>query len=85
MRTRGELGEDRVLTIAGELGLDVDRLRADMRDPAIERHIRDVYSLAETLGIRGTPAFVIGSEVIPGAVGRDRLERAISDARGTGG
>ncbi len=81
MEAEGQLTEERVLEIARDVGLDMERLRRDMDDPEIQRIIDSNYALAETLGIRGTPAFVTRGEIIPGAVGRARLEAAIAEAR----
>lgn len=81
MEAEGNLTEARVLEIAEQVGLDVDQLRQDMEDPEIEQIIQRNFALAERLGIRGTPAFLTKNEIIPGAVGRDRLETAIAEAR----
>lgn len=85
MRVRGPLDEARIFAIAENVGLDLDRLRDDMGSEEIRDHIRETRELAASLGIRGTPAFVVGSRTIPGAVGRDTLARAIAEARGSGG
>lgn len=81
METEGQLTEERVLQIARDVGLDMERLRRDMDDPEIQRIIESNYAIAETLGIRGTPAFVTRGEIISGAVGRARLETAVAQAR----
>ncbi len=75
------LNEERILSIASRTGLDVQRLREDMQDPAIEEYLDETYRLAEELGISGTPAFVIGDTVVPGAVGEDALRQLIAKAR----
>lgn len=66
---------------AKRLGLDWGRLSKDMEDPAIKTHIDANLALSQALGIQGTPAMVIGSELIPGAVGLDELRRAVAEAR----
>ena len=81
MEHRGGLSDDTIFSLAEQVGLDVDRLRADMEDPAIDRAIADNLALARALGVRGTPAFVVGETVIPGAVGLDDLRQAVDDAR----
>ena len=81
MGSRGKLTEDRVMAIAGSVGLDVQRLRRDMEDPAIENYLDETIRLARVLGIRGTPAFVIGDTLIPGVVGDARLKELIAKAR----
>ena len=84
METRGNLSEDAVLAIAERVGLDVARLRRDMADPAVEAYLDETRRLADALGITGTPAFVIGDELVPGAVGGARLARLIAEARSGG-
>ena len=84
MGSRGKLTEDRVMAMAADAGLDVRRLRRDMRDPAIENYLDETIRLARTLGINGTPAFVIGDTLVPGAVGGDRLKELIARARSRG-
>jgi protein-disulfide isomerase len=66
---------------AEAVGLDADRLEADMMAPEVNAANQANYSLANELGIEGTPAFVIGSQLIPGAVDKARLEQLIRDAR----
>lgn len=84
MGTRDGLSEEALLTIAGRIGLDVDRLQQDMADPEIEAYLDETNQLARKLGIEGTPAFVIGDTLVPGAVGEARLKQLIAEAR-TGG
>ena len=81
MNAGRQVGEDSLFEIAREIGLDVDRLRRDMEDPAIEAAIERNLELANALGITGTPSFVIGDEIVPGAVDRATLERLITQAR----
>ena len=80
MGSRGKLTEDRVMDIAGSVGLDVQRLRREMDDPAIEEYLDETIRLARVLGIEGTPAFVIGDTLVPGAVGGARLKELIARA-----
>ncbi|NJO24110.1 MAG: DsbA family protein [Sphingomonadales bacterium] len=81
METKGTVGEKTVLDAAGRLGLDVERLKADMADPAIQAHIDRNLALARALQINGTPAFVIGEQIVPGAVDLATLERLIRETR----
>ena len=81
MGSRGKLTEERVMAVAADAGLDVQRLRRDMADPAIEDYLDETIRLARTLGINGTPAFVIGDALAPGAVGGERLKELIAEAR----
>lgn len=66
---------------AEKIGLDWARLRRDMDDPAIAERLGANIALAQTLGVRGTPAIVIGDTLIPGAVGLAELRSAVAAAR----
>ena len=84
MANRGQLDEERVFALATDVGLDVERLRADMNDPELQETLRRNYRLAEALEIRGTPAFVIGDQLLPGAVPLEHLQQAVEEARSGG-
>ncbi len=75
------LERDTVLEIARAVGLDVARLEADMADPAIAAAIARNRALAGALGIDGTPAFVVGETIIPGAADLGTLQGAVTRAR----
>ncbi len=64
------------------LGLDWPRLSRDMQDPDIQARINANVTLARKIGIQGTPALVIGSQLIPGAVDLADLRKAVAEARG---
>ena len=75
--------EQSALDAAAGFGLDMARLRRDMADPAIAAAIARNQALAAELGINGTPGFVIGQEIVPGAVDRATLDGLIAKARET--
>lgn len=77
----GNLTEAKVLRLAEGVGLDMDRLRTAMDDPAVQAEIDQSYELAKALQIRGTPAFVIGGKLVPGAISPDTLKNLIAEAR----
>ncbi len=77
----GNPGMDRIQTLARQQGLDLARLDQDMSDPKLETRLHADVSLAQALGINGTPSFVVGGKVIQGAVGLDELRQAVSAAR----
>lgn len=81
MGIRGKVEADTVLRVAGEIGLDVEKLKADMQSPEIEEHIATSMRLAEALGFNGTPSFVVGDQLIPGFVEKAQLAEAVSAAR----
>lgn len=76
-----ELTADAVLALAGKVGLDPARLAADMEDPAIAARIEDNLALAQALGIDGTPAFVVGDTVVPGATEIAKLAELVGAER----
>jgi len=82
MARRGPLDEASVLALARENGLDQARLRADMARPEVTAQIERNRTLARDLGIRGTPAFVVGDEIVPGAIDIDTMRRLVARARG---
>jgi protein-disulfide isomerase len=65
-----------------QLGLDWKRLEHDMDDPAIAARIQANLKLAHAIGIEGTPALVIGGEMIPGAVDLAQLQKSVATVRG---
>lgn len=78
---RGRLSESAVKQIAREVGADLARLERDMADPAITTHLEAIQSVALRLGIRGTPAFVIGMDIIPGAIDGAAIRAKIKAVR----
>ena len=88
MASRGSIGdEDKVMSIAAEAGLDVEKLKADMaaNAEAIERDIDANRALAQAIGINGTPAFVIDDTLVPGAMPYDQLATSVRIVRENGG
>ncbi|MEM7026080.1 MAG: DsbA family protein, partial [Pseudomonadota bacterium] len=76
-----DLSMDGILRVAESVGLDTDQLAADMEHPEIQAELGATYALARELGIEGTPAFVVGEQLIPGAVSEERLVALIDEAR----
>lgn len=83
MSATSSVDGDTALQAAKALGLDVDRLKRDMGDPAIAETIARNQALAGALGINGTPSFVVADQVVPGAADRATFEGLISQARGS--
>ncbi len=82
MAFRGKLDEAQVLRMAKEAGLDTDKLKTDMASARTSGIIDGNLKLAEALGIEGTPGFVIGDALVPGAVSADSLRMLVRKARG---
>ncbi len=81
MGMKGQIDEAAVFKVANSAGLDIERLKHDMEAPEIDRILKANLALAEALDIRGTPGFVIGSEIVPGAISLDALKGLIAAAR----
>ena len=73
MSHRGSHNEASIMAIATEVGLDLDALRSEMDSETVRNQINRTYALAQTLKINGTPAFIIGDEVIRGFIPAERL------------
>ncbi|MDE0330546.1 MAG: DsbA family protein [Nitrospinae bacterium] len=73
--------EASIMKIAASMGIDTARLKKDMRAPGIQSQIAKNRTLARSLGIRGTPAFIIGDQLFPGALQSAQLARMIRQAR----
>ena len=70
---RGAHNEASVMATAEKLGLDIDALKAEMNSDTVRDQINSTYALARTLSINGTPAFIIGDEVVRGYIPAERL------------
>lgn len=78
---RTRVTEAVVLKIAAETGLDVERMKVDMQLPEIQAAIARNMELAQALGITGTPGFVAGAQIYPGATDLATLKKLIEQAR----
>ena len=65
-------------------GLDLDRARRTAAEPRIEAELKQNLTFAQQLRIDGTPAFVVGDQMLAGAVGREVLQNAIDEAKKQG-
>ena len=81
MATTGHIDETVIYQVAANVGLDVDRLRQDAKSPDIDKEIKDNIDLGNVLDIDGTPGFIIGNDITPGAVSLDDLKQMITAAR----
>jgi protein-disulfide isomerase len=66
---------------AARLGMNADRLMRDMNDPAIAARLAANTALAQSLGISGTPALVVGTQLVPGAISPDDLRKLVDQAQ----
>ena len=81
MGLEGSLSLDAIMTAAESAGLDVERLKREMDATEINQILTRNHSLARRLDIRGTPAFVLGGELIRGAPTFAMLRQLVDEAR----
>lgn len=81
MEGEGRASEDSAIKLAVELGADEAKLREAMKDPEIVEVFNRTYELANSLQISGTPSYVVGNEVVFGALGKDVLTEKIAAAK----
>ncbi len=70
---RGPADKMRALAVAKDVGFDMARLEKDMNSDEVKTTIEENMKLADALGVSGTPTYVVGDEVVVGAVGLDEL------------
>jgi protein-disulfide isomerase len=82
----GKADKDKGLRIAAELGLDVPQLEKDMEDPSIQQALDEAKDLAQKLGLQGTPLYLIGDRIVPGAPDDlyDQLTAKVAEVREKG-
>jgi protein-disulfide isomerase len=78
---RGEANGARALAVAKEVGLDMNQLQKDMASDEVKTTLNEDFKLAEALGLNGTPSYVVGQNVVVGAVGLDALKEKINTSR----
>jgi protein-disulfide isomerase len=79
MNASGPLPDARIDAFAVTAGVDVAAMRAEMASDEITRQLADVRHLAQSIGITGTPFFIVGETVVPGA-DIDSLDRLVNEA-----
>jgi protein-disulfide isomerase len=81
MELQGRAEEASILAAARSVGLDIDQLIVDMDSEDVTAHIEVSRGLAQSLGFTGTPAFVVGDALVPGAVPLAELQSLVAQAR----
>lgn len=78
---RGQADKARALAVAKEVGMDMKRIDTDMASDEAKVSLEESLKLGETLGLNGTPSYIVGTDVVIGAVGLDALRSKVSMAR----
>jgi protein-disulfide isomerase len=81
LSARGQADRAHALAVAKDIGMDVGRIEKDINGPEVKATLEESMKLAEALGLNGTPSYVIGENVVVGAVGLSALEEKINTAR----
>ena len=81
---RGEVGASQALEVAAQLGGNSAELMLDMNGKVATSAIQAEYKLAKALNIGGTPSYILGDEIIPGAVPIEQLRDKIANLRSCG-
>ena len=81
MTHQGDLTEDVAYRLAGQIGYDISALKDRAGSVEIDDRLNRNYQLAQALGLEGTPAFVVGQEVVRGFLPVEDMERIIANAR----
>jgi protein-disulfide isomerase len=79
-----QVNKDNLFKIAEKVGLNVEKLQADMADPAIDAALKENAAIAQALGIEGTPGFLVDTKVNVGFVPAEGLKSLIADVRKAG-
>jgi protein-disulfide isomerase len=75
---RGPADKARALAVAKDVGFDMARIEKDMNSDEVKKTIDESMKLADALGVSGTPTYVVGNEVVVGAVGLDTLKEKLA-------
>lgn len=81
---RGQADEAKALDAAVKVGVDLDSVKKAMGDSKVAEGIQENYKIAQKLGISGTPTYILGDEVVFGAIGVDDLRDKIASVRSCG-
>jgi protein-disulfide isomerase len=81
MGGRGQADKSHAMAAAKDAGLNMTQIEKDLTSPEVKATIEENFKLAEALGMNGTPSYVIGSDVVVGAVGLPALQEKINTNR----
>ena len=81
MEHRGQKTEEELEKLAKKVGLDAAKMKADIENGEIAKELDKSLEVARSIGVSGTPAFIIGDQFVPGYIGEDGLKNALEEAR----
>jgi len=77
----GDIHEDLISKVAESVGLNIDQMKVDMNSPDVEAEIQRTSEIARLLGLTGTPGFIVGTVLVPGATDLATLKSMVDDSR----
>jgi len=81
MTSKGQLSEPKIFAMAANVGIDLAELKQAMEGPAVAAEVEKNMQMAQQLNITGTPSFVIGNHLVPGAIDMNALKQLVAAAR----
>lgn len=78
---KGAITQESIDEVAKSVGLNVDQLKKDMEKPEVTKKVDENMALGMDIGAHGTPTFIIGDKVVPGAMDTDELKNLVAEAR----
>ena len=76
-----DISEESIFAIAKDTGLDVTKLRAEMKNPKVEARLAETQKLGQDIGVDATPTFFIGDQPYTGAMSLKEMKDAVAAAR----
>ena len=80
----GQANAAKALEVAVDLGLDKAVIETAAASESVTENLQEVHRVATMLGITGTPSYVLGTELVPGAIGFDKLQTKVASVRECG-
>jgi protein-disulfide isomerase len=84
LSSHGLVGKDQAIAVAQSLGADMEKLAKDATAPGVKEGLDESDRLGRDLALNGTPSYVVGNEVVVGAVGYDELKAKLDNVRKCG-
>jgi protein-disulfide isomerase len=81
IKISGQISEVDIINISEKIGINYDQLKIDMNKDETILLINENYRLADLIGVRGTPAFIINNELIPGAIGKEEMVEILKNEK----
>jgi protein-disulfide isomerase len=79
--TPGKVTHERTVAVVRAAGLNEMKTAKDLNSPALKAELKKNLDLGRALGLTGTPSYVVGNQILSGAVGFDELKEAVAEAR----